>query len=1208
VPCRNCGNEIEPGQRFCSHCGARVERTCLNCGELLPPGARFCPACGTVAEDAALAEGARAATETMAAGAVEIAVPGAPERTSAAEAGRLAERRLVSVLFADLVGFTTASEQRDAEETRELLARYFQVARERIERYGGTVEKFIGDAVVAVWGTPTAHEDDAERAVRAGLELVTELPALLRREAVEGEGVRLRAAVTTGEAAVTLGATDQGMVAGDIVNTAARLQALAEPGTVLVDDATARAASSSITFEALGEQELKGKAQPVAVHRAVRVMAGRGGTGRSEELEPPFVGRDVELTLLKDLFDATASEKRLRLVSVTGQAGIGKSRLLWELEKYLDGIVDLVRWHQGRSPAYGEGITFWALGEMVRRRAGIAEGEDEASTRQKLAATLEEHIPDESERRSIEPKLQALLGIGELGSVDRGELFAAWRLLFERMAERATTVLVFEDLHWADDGQLDFIEHLLTWSRRFPILIVTLARPELHERRPTWGAGQRNFTSLHLEPLPDDAMRGLLDGYVPDLPRKAVRSILARAEGVPLYAVEIVRTLVADGAVARKDGRYELVKPVDEVRLPETLLALVAARLDALPDEERNLLQVAAVLGQSFHLPGLAAVAGSDSAQLEPLLAELTRKELLRLETDPRSPERGQYQFVQAMTREVAYGTLSKRDRKTHHVAAARYFESLGDDELAGALARHYVEAYRAAPEGPEAETLMAQARVALRAAAERAAALHAQDQALAFVELAISISRDPAEQAMLRERGASLALGAARPERAYQLAREAIDLYRAATDAASQARVSARLGGFYINEGLVLEAIAFMSEALEELEGQAGEEDLATLVDQLARGLYIDRQVDRAMPLVARALDAAERHGLEEVAVDALITRGSVLMDDRNIEGRALLYGAAELSRQSGSGNLLRALNNLASYLPFEGPLTMRGLMEPAVEEAKRQGERGALHYFGAWAALIRFDLGDVEAAESVLAEFEDDDVSPKPVFHMSLLRAVIAAVRDDDEAAQRHSAEAKRQLAQISDWQYPPVDQLTRGLIAFVQGRFEDVRSEVRKVTAMPEALGRAAYLGGLASLWLGNPEDTREGIVRIERMSVRGPLIDAYLAVLRGGIAAIDGEVSEARLEFREAFRLLRETGAAVELVYAQLTCVRLLGTSEPEARRAADEARQTIERLRADGLRRLLDQAVVSAGATAGRAPGTRDAQAVSSVGEATSRST
>ena len=507
----------------------------------------------------------------------------------------MAERRLVSVLFADLVGFTPFSAARDAEEMRETLTRYFELASTVIARYGGTVEKFIGDAVMAVWGAPVAHEDDAERAVRAGLELVDAVRSL-------GAGIQARAGVLTGEAAVTLGATNQGMVAGDLVNSASRLEAAAQPGTVLVGETTMRAASRSIAFEPAGEQTLRGKSTPVPAWRALRVVAERGGRNRADVLEPPFVGRDEELRALKEALHATGRDRRPRLVSITGSAGIGKSRLAWELRKYVDGLVEPVWWHAGRCPAYGDGLTFWALGEMVRGRAGLIEGDDEATTRAALERLLAEWVPDAEDRRWVGPAILALLGLGASPPGGRDVLFAGWRILFEQVAQRGTTVLLFEDLQSADDGLLDFIEHLLAWAKGVPILVVTLARPELFDRRVDWGAGTRTATSLALAPLDRAAIRGLVTGLVPALPERAVTTIVERAGGIPLYAVEMIRMLIVDGRLESADGAWRPIGELAELAVPETLRSLVAARLDALDPADRSLLEDAAVLGGSFTL------------------------------------------------------------------------------------------------------------------------------------------------------------------------------------------------------------------------------------------------------------------------------------------------------------------------------------------------------------------------------------------------------------------------------------------------------------------------------------------------------------------------------------------------------------------------------------------------------------------------------
>ena len=491
MSCTNCGAENRAGRKFCSECGASLAVACTACGAANEPGEKFCGECGTALGVAAAQAQAHAPAPT-------------PVRPAA-------ERRLVSVLFADLVGFTAASEGRDAEETRELLSRYFEQARTLIERYGGTVEKFIGDAVMAVWGTPVAQEDDAERAVRAALDLVAAVPEL-------DPALQVRAGILTGEAAVTLGAEGQGMVAGDLVNTASRVQSAAEPGTVLVGESTKRATEAAIAYAGAGEHELKGKAEPVPLWRALRVTAGRGGALKSVGLEPPFVGRDRELRLVKEVFHASADESRAQLVSVIGIAGIGKSRLGWEYFKYMDGLQEGVWWHRGRCLAYGEGVAFWALAEMVRMRAGITEGEEPASAAEKVRASARSSSSDDEERRFVEPRLLHLLGLEEGPTRGKEELFGAWRLFFERMAEQGPVALLFEDLQWADAALVEFIGHLLEWARQKPIFVLCLARPELQARHP----------ELRARLPPDDALaRAPLGAGDAGAPRR----VRARASG-----------------------------------------------------------------------------------------------------------------------------------------------------------------------------------------------------------------------------------------------------------------------------------------------------------------------------------------------------------------------------------------------------------------------------------------------------------------------------------------------------------------------------------------------------------------------------------------------------------------------------------------------------------------------------------------------------
>src|SRR6202011_1756849 len=556
----------------------------------------------------------------------------------------------------------------------------------------------------------------------------------------------------TGEAAVSVGVTGEGMVAGDLVNSASRVQSVAEPGAVYVGDATRQSSEAAIVYEDAGSFELKGKPEPVRLWRALRVVANRGGSMRPKGLEPPFVGRERELRLLKEFLHATNEEATSRLLSIVGVGGVGKSRLAWEFEKYVDGLTEQIWWHRGRCLAYGEGVAYWALGEMVRMRAGIVENESTEAAKQKLRSTVEEFVLDAEERRWIEPRLGHLIGLEEGTASDPRDLYAAWRFFFEKMAVKQLTVLVFEDLQWADSGLLDFIEYLLEWSRNSPILVVTLARPELAERRPGWGTGKRGLTSLYLEPLSPEAMSQLLGGMVPGLPDDLSARIRERAAGVPLYAVETVRMLLDRGLLVESNGTYRVEGSLQSLEVPETLHALIAARLDSLGASERQLLQDAAVLGKSFTAAGLRAITGQPGDAVEPSLASLVSKDLLAIQSDPRSPERGQYVFVQDLVRSVAYGTLARRDRKLRHLAAASYLESSWSDEeeVAEVVAAHLLEAYDADRDASDAGAIRDRARNALARAGDHAASLAAGASAQHYYERALALGGDDLVQADL--------------------------------------------------------------------------------------------------------------------------------------------------------------------------------------------------------------------------------------------------------------------------------------------------------------------------------------------------------------------------------------------------------------------------------------------------------------------------
>ena len=913
IACPACGTGNEPGRKFCVECGSPLALACPSCATANPANAKFCGECG-----AALAAPAPAA--------------GRPHATATAE------RRLVSVLFADLVGFTAASEGRDAEETRELLSRYFEQARTLIERYGGTVEKFIGDAVMAVWGAPVAQEDDAERAVRTALELVGAVPALDPR-------LQARAGVLTGEAAVTLGAEGQGMVAGDLVNTASRIQAEAEPGTVLVGETTKRATEAAIAYESAGERELKGKAVPAELWRALRVVAARKGEGRSAGLEPPFLGRDRELRLVKELFHATADEGRAHLLSIGAVPGMGKSRMVWEFEKYIDGLADSAWWHRGRCLAYGEGIAYWALAEMVRMRARIAEDEPADAALPKLTAVIEEIVVDPAERAFVEPRLQHLLGLAERVAPDREDLFSAWRLFIERMADSFPVIMVFEDIHWADAALIEFVEYLLDWSRSHPIYIVTLARPEISERHPGWGANLRNFTSLTLDPLRDEVIDEILRGLVPGLPDDAVARIRDRADGIPLYAVETVRMLLDRGLLERGETGFAVTGDLSALDVPETLHALIAARLDGLEPDERALLQNAAVLGKAFAAKGLAALGDTDEAGLTPLLGSLVRKEMLILDSDPRSPERGQYTFVQALIQRVAYETLSRHDRKAKHLAAAAYLterSGIDPDEIAEVIAAHLLDAYTAATDARDSTQIKASAREWLTRAAERAAALAAPEDAQRAFESAADLADEPLEHARLLERAGELARAANRLDVAEQHLRTAFELCDEAGATHDRARVAAALGVTLWLRGNIEGALELMEDAFAVLAGDEPDADVAMLAAQLGRLHFFKGDKLRSSERIEHALEIAEELTLPDVLASALNTKSLILFHRRH-EAEALLRQALRIALDADLvPEALRAYNNLVVQLDrFDRPEENRPLTQEALELARRRGDR---------------------------------------------------------------------------------------------------------------------------------------------------------------------------------------------------------------------------------------------------------------------------
>ena len=1142
--CLQCGTDNRAGRRFCAQCGGALRLACPACGAENEHGDRFCGACG-----AALAT-------TAPAPAASIAAP-------------VSERRLVSVLFADLVGFTPLSEHRDPDEVRDLLSRYFDRCRALIERYGGTVAKFIGDAVMAVWGTPVAREDDPERAVRAALALTQAVSALGAE--VGMPELRVRAGVLTGNAAVEVGAEGEGMVLGDTVNTASRLQSLAAPGNVLVDDVTRRVSEAAIAYEDAGTHQVKGREQPVHAYRALRVVAGVGGARRSAGLEAPFVGRDAELERIVAAADEVAASGHARLIAIVGEAGSGKSRLLWEFFKHIDGVKQVVYWHQGRCLSYGEGVAYWALAEMVRARAEILEEEAPTAARAKLRALVEHYIADERERRLVEPRLAHLLGLEQRTASDRADLFSGWRLFFERLSEDAPVILAFEDLQWADSGLLDFLDYLLEWSAERPIFVLALGRPELLGSRPAWEP-----RAIVLEPLGDEPMREALAALVPGLPEELTARILRQADGMPLYAVETVRMLLDRGLLAQDGARYVVTGEIGELAVPESLHALAAARLDELSAVERSVLQDASVFGQSFTPAGLAAMGGRTPDEVERVLDSLVAKQVVGFNDDPRSSERGQYHFLQALLRTVTYATLSRRDRKSRHLAAARHLqEAWGADapELAEILAAHFLEAAAADPDAPDARRIRAAACETLADAGQRALSLALGAEAQRAFDRAATLAEDDAARAALLGRAGQAA--AMNGDQAGARARHeaALAIFETLGDREAAARSLVAVARTLFYEDRLDEAIELNRRALAGLpEGGA---DRAAALAALSLHYGFRAAFAEAEEAANAALAIAEP--LQEWPT--VITGFNTLSLVRRQQGRveeawALQQRALDIALAHDlTEEAIRAYNNLA-----DRPLQLDRFADTLVHAerglalAQSRGDRQ-------WEGMLTLT---VTTARVGLGRWEDvpmlDDgvlerLSP---FHQLGYLAVVArvqAARGDTAALRRTAAlAATEQHSTNAEWAIGPL--VARAIALNGLGR----HAEALEV-ALPIATGgpgilnedrREAYVeAGLAAHALGDEAALERLVAFVAELppAMRTPLLRSGAARFAGLLAWRRGDARTADERLDAAARELDEIEAPFNLAQIRLEHAEVLtaGGRDEEAAPLLAEARATFARL-------------------------------------------
>jgi class 3 adenylate cyclase/tetratricopeptide (TPR) repeat protein len=913
--CTSCGAAQPDGAKFCFACGAPQRAGCPSCGTPVVAGAKFCLECGTA-----------------------LTTPSTSTPTTP-----VASRRITSVLFGDLVGFTPLSEARDQEDVRELLSRYFEECSRIVARYGGNVEKFIGDAVMAVWGVPTTHEDDAERSVRAGLELVAAATALGLEVGIEG--LAMRVGIVTGEVAVTVGAELQGMVAGDPVNTASRVQSVAAPGQVWVDETTRLLTSASISYADVGSHQLKGKAEPMPLWAARAVIATAGGAQRADGLEATLVGRDRELRMVKEMYHGVAETGRPSLLVVSGDAGVGKTRLGWEFSKYTDGLADACRWHSGKCVSYGEGVAYYAVAEAVRSRLETGLGTDEpVETGELIERGLAAYVDDPGERAWMAPRLGALLGAGGAAGHAREDLFSAWTTFFERVSQGTEpVVMVIDDAQYADEGLVLFLEHLMA-AATFPCFVMLLARPELVSDRPGLVTNRR-ATVLHLDPFTVEEMAMLVDGLVHGLPGDVRDQLVHRAEGIPTYAVETIRALIDRDLVVPRGGAYVLADPdsldLAEIGAPASLQALISARLDRLDADQRRVVDRASVAGASVE-PDLLAQLCDDVPDLDSTLGALVRAQILTVEHDRLSSEQGRYQFVQSALRQVAYATLSRRDRKLVHLQLLDAMSEESSDELAPVAAQHCIAALDAAPDDPDAEDLTRRAVGLLRRAAARAKALGAPSEAVGHLARAVELASDEGQRCEIQLAQAQACNDAGNYEQALTLA----DTARLGFEALGEIDAAALAAAAWCvattrSAGDLQAAVTMVEPHLRRLLDVPEKE--AVLAPVLYayllafNGLGLGSDYD----LQLRAIKVSDRLGDRAQVARAIGNLGVQLMRAGHEElGIVLFEKSAAVAREAGDlTQLAFQLSNLASALAQRDAVAAAAVCDEAMEGAQRSG-----------------------------------------------------------------------------------------------------------------------------------------------------------------------------------------------------------------------------------------------------------------------------
>ena len=904
--------------------------TCADCGRESPDDFTFCPACSAPL------------------------TPPTPQEV----------RKTVTVVFCDITGSTAMGERLDPESLRRVMARYFTEMRAALERHGGTVEKFIGDAVMAVFGVPAIHEDDALRAVRAAVEM-RDAFRVLNKELERDYGVSLvaRIGVNTGE--VVAGDHGDSLITGDAVNVAARLEQAAEPGTVLIGEKTFRLVRDAVVVEPVPPLEVKGKTEPLAAFRLVQVTPGVAGVAR--RLDSPMVGRERELARLRQSFGSAIAARSCQLFTILGTAGVGKSRLVEEFLGSL-GEATVLR---GRCLPYGEGITFFPVGEVVKEAAGLEDFDAPDEIERKICAVLGTDGP------ACSTLAQLFAAADRDSSVE--ESFWAVRSFLEAVAKAAPLAVVFDDIHWGEPTFLDLIDHIAGWAREAPILVLCVARPELLDERAGWGRGN-NATTISLEPLSDDECGDLIGNMLgrATLPDEARVRILAAAGGTPLFVEEMLSMLIDDGSLARDGDRWMATGPLVDLRVPPTIQALLAARLEQLTGEERTAIQRAAVCGKQFHVGAVVALLDGDGREVRPALMSLVRRDLIRPDRSSLAGEDA-FRFRHQLIRDAAYDAAPKALRAELHERYADWLEDVGEarvEEFEEILAYHLEQAHRLLSSlGPLHD---AGRELALRAAGHytasaRRASDRSDDRAAAtlFRHAANLLPEDhPDRPRALYDVGRASLRGLDPP-----VAFAALDEAATAAAASGQRSIEwmARIDRATIQT--MIDPIGFTTDDLRaevaaaraELEAGDDDEALAIVWMGLVQVEWMPCRFDAAREAAIHAVEPARRSGDRSLFMDAMTLRlaSELLGSTSPAEGRPSVEKAvAELGRDGFIGHVV--LVHEACLDAMTGDFVhARERIRESEARAERFGSdlwMAACYEFGGEIELM---AGDPEAAE---------------------------------------------------------------------------------------------------------------------------------------------------------------------------------------------------------------------------------------------------